>query len=792
MSTRKITALALVACAVVGAQAALPAATAEATSQNTAASTPTLTPAAPAASLESGRYEGAQSITFTAEPGAEIRYTLDGTHPTRQSPLATGPISIDTTANVTAVAFTSRAASEPTIRGILIKTSETPLTQFAVMSDIHLSTGEGPAMAKWDGYFDTLQRIVPSPDAIVSNGDQINDNHFNTASDHQYPRQMLERNLARTGMTDTQILMSFGNHDDYVQRMAEQYPDEWFPSDKGYYEAEIGGFPAFIVNTEAWNSTQASWLYGRLSELSADPSTQGQPIFVFGHRPIPSTVWDGAQASNSGLKTNLSDFPQVVYFSGHSHLNITDERSIHQQDFTSVNEGSMSYGEIDGKFQAFGAGLARDATVPTAQSVVVDVYADRIEIDRINYAADPGRTYTDDGVWSFQENPPFASSGSLAGPTWTIARGATPAEVKQQFTYTQANRNSAAPAWSDQQPSVRQTEHGPVLRLPQAADDQFTSEYTLVVRDVASGATTTLVPANGRIYSDYVVAPKPAVLDIPLAVREGDRVGRPIDRTLEAGRAYEATLVAFDSYGNASDPRTFTFTAGALDRAAVTAATEAAQPVLAQMTRVLGDAADAEATDFDVYLGDAAAVATMTEAATALSALIASEPDTQDAVDTQAFDITDKTAALQKQFVPVSRAALRAVVSEADAALAKSTSSAADSLRQARDAAYKRQQTLNLSQVEIDEATSTLRSALDAWRSDQNANASADGSGTSSGSAQASGGTSADGSDANGPANAALAHTGSNAMTGVLAGAGALVAAAAAFLGLRLRRRSQS
>ena len=791
MSTRKITALTLAACAVVGAHAALPAPNAEAISQRAATASPA-TPAAPAANLESGRYEGPQTITFTAGPGTEIRYTLDGTHPTRQSPLAEGPIAIEKTANVTAVAFTSRAASEPTIRGILIKTAEEPLTQFAVMSDIHLSTGEGPAMDKWEGYFDTLKRIAPSPDAIVSNGDQINDNHFNTASDHQYPRQMLEHNLARTGMTDTQVLMSFGNHDDYVQRMAEQYPDEWFPSDKGYYEAEIGGFPAFIVNTEAWNSTQASWLYGRLSELSADPSTQGQPIFVFGHRPIPSTVWDGAQASNSGLKTNLSDFPQVVYFSGHSHLNITDERSIHQQDFTSVNEGSMSYGEIDGKFQAFGAGLARDATVPTAQSVVVDVYADRIEIDRINYAADPGRTYTDEGTWSFQENSPFASSGSLAGPTWTIARGSTPAAVKEQFTYTQANRNTAAPAWGEQQPSVRQTENGPALRLPQAADDQYTSEYSLVVRDVESGATTTLVPANGRIYSDYVVAPKPAVLDIPLAVREGDRVGRPIDRMLEAGRKYEATLVAFDSYGNASDPRTFTFTAGELDRSAVTAAAEAAQPVLAQITRVLGDASDAEMSDFDVYLGDATAVAAMNEAATALTALIASEPETQDAVDAQGFDITDNTVALQEQFVPVTRDALRAAVSEADAVLAKSTSSAGDSLRQARDAAYNRQHTLNLSQAEIDEATATLRTALDAWSGDQNSNASAEGSGTASGTAQASGGTSADGSSANRPSDAALANTGSNAMTGVLAGAGALVAAAAAFLGLRLRRRSQS
>lgn len=367
MSKRRIAALALSGVALLGAQAALPTAVAA-----HAAVSGEVSP--PAASHESGRYVGPQAVTLTSAEGTEVRYTLDGTHPTRDSALATGPILIEKTANLTAVAFTDRAESLPMIRGILVKTAEEPLAQFAVMSDIHLSTGTGSAMAKWDGYFDTLKRIAPNPDALISNGDQINDNYFNSAADHQYPREMLERNLARTGMTDTQVMMSFGNHDDYVTRMAEQYPDDWFPGTTGYYESQIGEFPAFVVNTEAWNTTQANWLYGRLDALSKDPATQGQPIFVFGHRPIPATVWDGAQASNGGLKTNLSAFPQVVYFSGHSHLNITDERSIHQQDFTSVNEGSMSYGENDGKFQVFGPGLARDATIPTAQSVVVDVY----------------------------------------------------------------------------------------------------------------------------------------------------------------------------------------------------------------------------------------------------------------------------------------------------------------------------------------------------------------------------------------------------------------------------------
>lgn len=421
---------------------------------------------APSADLPAGRHIGTQLVTLTAEPGATIRYTLDGTEPTASSALYVGPVEVSSSATLTAVAFAGAAQSAPLSRGYVIKTAEEPLAQFAVMSDIHLSSDAPDLVAKWRTYFDALQRIAPHPDAIISNGDQINDNNHDTAADHRFPRAMLEQNLARTGMSDTRVLMSFGNHDDLVDRMAGQYPRDWFPhTGAGYYETQLGGFPAFVVNTEAWNATQASWLYGRLSAISADPATQGSPVFVFGHRPLPGTVWDGAQSSNPGLKSNLSDFPQVVFFSGHSHLNITDERSIHQDAFTSVNDGSMSYEETDTMHQSFGAGLAKEYTIPSAQSVLVEVYADRVEIDRINYAADEGRTYDDQGRWGFQKNPPFASTGTIAGPTWVIGRGATPAAVKERFVYTAANRNTTAPAWGTAaQPTVRTTATGLVLK----------------------------------------------------------------------------------------------------------------------------------------------------------------------------------------------------------------------------------------------------------------------------------------------------------------------------------------
>lgn len=43
----------------------------------------------------------------------------------------------------------------------------------------------------------------------------------------------------------------------------------------------------------------------------------------------------------------LSKYPQAVVFSGHSHFPLGDPRSIHQNIYTSVNDGSTTYSEVE-------------------------------------------------------------------------------------------------------------------------------------------------------------------------------------------------------------------------------------------------------------------------------------------------------------------------------------------------------------------------------------------------------------------------------------------------------------
>lgn len=75
---------------------------------------------------------------------------------------------------------------------------------------------------------------------------------------------------------------------------------------------------------------------------SLDPA---KPFFYFQHPHLRDTCygpWAGGH--DVGIATKeLSAYPNAIAFSGHSHLTLTDERTIWQGEFTSVGTGSLSY-----------------------------------------------------------------------------------------------------------------------------------------------------------------------------------------------------------------------------------------------------------------------------------------------------------------------------------------------------------------------------------------------------------------------------------------------------------------
>lgn len=510
--------------------------------------------AAPTFSQEGGRFTESATVALTAPQGAEIRYTLDGSTPTAKSPIYKKPLVIEETSNLAAVSIKGGVTSPAEIEGYIIKAEEEPQLSFFVMSDVHTSSLDDKNRGIWSSHFDTLASINPDPDLIISNGDQINDNNNNTAPDHQVVKTIFDENIDRLGLDDTPILMSHGNHDVGNADMAKYYGDWFANASGGYYEKTIDGQTFLVIDTERYSGAQRTWLQGRLAALSAESGALNTPIFVVGHRPTANTVYDGAQASNAALTSDLSGYPQAVYFSGHSHLHLNDERSIWQGAFTAVNDGSMSYTETPhDAYQIYGDALWDEFTIPTAQAHYVEVYSDRTEIDRINFAAEDERTYTN-GAWGYQSGYPFASAGTLAGPTWTVRLdGSTAEEVRANFDYTAAARDAVAPVQQGA-PEHIVTNGADVLRVPAATDDEAVYGYDVRVRDAVTGAEALPIRAGAKVLADFQIAPRPSVLEIPLAIRNGRQVTLVSPASAGPSKSID---IRVDAAGNISKTSTF-------------------------------------------------------------------------------------------------------------------------------------------------------------------------------------------------------------------------------------------
>ena len=102
----------------------------------------------PGMDLQAGFYNGSQTISLiNYEPNAEIRYTVDGTNPTSNSPLYTGPITIEETTVIKAKSFSPDPFIFPSKMNFntYFIDEDFSLPVFSVAADevIDLANGEG-------------------------------------------------------------------------------------------------------------------------------------------------------------------------------------------------------------------------------------------------------------------------------------------------------------------------------------------------------------------------------------------------------------------------------------------------------------------------------------------------------------------------------------------------------------------------------------------------------------------------------------------------------------------------
>ncbi|MDR2120161.1 MAG: metallophosphoesterase [Tannerella sp.] len=384
------------------------------------------------------------------------------------------------------------------------------LPRFAVISDTHFENGKGEgAKVKVPKALKNLLHKTPLVDAVFVVGD---------LTDRGKPEEydMLLTTFGDTTHVpkgvDVYLIMGF-NHDKSRSDGFEIYLDKVKQPLHRY--VEIKGYPFITISeggvrASAHNDAAAKFLSDKLSEASQ--KYPGKPIFVFMHVPPLNTVYGSSPSEGWGTDVFLpvlNRYPQAIVFSGHSHFPLADPRSIHQDRFTTINDGSTTYGEVEPK--VIDIGIHPENHEYVTEGIIADVLENgNVEIER----------------WDTYRNEEIL-------PRWTVEAP----HDGSRFVYK--NRNGLpAPAFPHgYRPKVELLADGSIsVIFRQAKDNEVVHHYVVEIKDGER------VVASYRKFSQYYLNSR---MPEQLTVNFSD---------LPAGKRLSAQVVSVDSYNNQSIP----------------------------------------------------------------------------------------------------------------------------------------------------------------------------------------------------------------------------------------------
>jgi predicted phosphodiesterase len=390
------------------------------------------------------------------------------------------------------------------------KKQKSELPRFAVISDTHFENNKGEgARVKVPKALKNLLSKTPLVDAVFVVGDLTNrgkpeeyDQLISVFSDAAIVPKGIEVyyimgvNHDRSGQNDTGTYLS------KVKQPLHQY-------------VEIKGYP-FITISEGGGSRNAhnDEASKFLSDNLADASLKypGKPVFVFMHIPPLNTCYGSLQHEGWGTDVFLpvlNQYPQAIVFSGHSHFPLGDPRSIHQDKFTVINDGSTTYSEVEPKL--LNIGIHPENYEYVTEGVIVNVIENgNVEIER----------------WDTYRNEEIL-------PKWLVE---TPHDGSN-FTYK--NRNGLpAPVFPNKtRPAVKHiTNDSITVTFQQATDNEAVHHYIIEITDGEQ-----IVASYKKFSQFYLNSQTPKQLTVSFS-------------GLPTGKKLTAQVKAVDSYNNQSVP----------------------------------------------------------------------------------------------------------------------------------------------------------------------------------------------------------------------------------------------
>ena len=424
----------------------------------------------------------------------------------------------------------------------------TPLLRIGILSDVHLSR------SVWgDQQHDRLEKALlvyrqKGVDGILIAGDLQENTDAATAMTNieeftDIWFSVFPNNTNPLTREHVEPLFIYGNHDVGLVN-AEYWPDRLGTYEEAWHK-EVKGYQFVGAHyTMEWSETAAN-LVGKAEALSED-----KPFFYVQHQPMKGTLYncnEGLQGTGGALLDIMQGFENCVVFSGHTHIPITDERSIWQTDkkkgcrFTAVNCATTNYAYIKND----GLDINGDAD-ETQQGMYMVVDGSIVTLERYSFA-NMKIQYNEDGTNSVDIN----QVSSLGAP-WVFD-----ALQKKKRPYDYETRFQQA-----QQPVFAEGAALDVGSVGTTYANVFIPPATVGAEEgfsdlVQSYYIEAIDPETGEVVSTSQVASEYHVDISPERLNKEVYIG--IDG-LEPGKTYILNAYARECYQKASEPLTVEIT----------------------------------------------------------------------------------------------------------------------------------------------------------------------------------------------------------------------------------------
>lgn len=372
-----------------------------------------------------------------------------------------------------------------------------PVLRFMVVSDIHIKDCDSPERERFKNAINYAYRIARSSesykklDALCVVGDFANNGSL---IQMQAAKKIIDEN---TDSSETKLVISIASHEYGTEggpavseaRLAEVFgcpPDNHFVIN-GFHFVSIS--PSHSCN---FNEEKQHWLAENLKSAAKDD--RKKPIFVFQHPHNTDSVYGSILWGEDELISTYMNYPQIIHFSGHSHAPINDPRSIHQQHFTALGTGTLSYLELD-EFDKYYGALPPDKE-NAAQMLIVEADAEnRVRVYPYDVLTDNYFPY----VWDIDVP---------SDPT--------------TFKYTRERYTNAQRPYfdNDSEVTVKKTGENFVdIEFPQAKSNQdpYVNSYDIVVKNSGGDIVRAL-----SMWSEYYFYNMPKTLTVTVDGLEPD------------------------------------------------------------------------------------------------------------------------------------------------------------------------------------------------------------------------------------------------------------------------------